>query len=378
MQDALENNDFSHIPTADVPVAIPLIAQAAYEESSSEILIESLGFSIMGRNLDRVTDILDRMEQEDIDPASSHPFHLATSFHNGARSCCYVFATIAMYVTGAKVHDTYLNEHGHTILDNLMIAIIKSHTSAKPGVIDDELKGNARLIGKEVDVCGRWDADSVCVRQLHVDGHPSIPASWKHKFCHTSIQTICHCITWMFNAMPNPLLLDTPSGLYIRRCFDPECGKKLQLRPLHSLVVTAYHLATQGMDDEDLFGILACALCLVSCGFDPTIKADISVAALLASDRNVECDHEELSPAKLAEKIQNVPATQTWNAKLRTGWDVLVGVLGRCEAAHNDASEWSEGDIKGSTEPDGTLLYTHAHDDAILSFTTQHVEWAPC
>jgi hypothetical protein len=283
-----------------------------------------------------------------------------------------VIATLAQRIKGAKVYETYLNENGHTILDNLTIAIIKSHTSAKPVVVDDNFRDVARFVGEEVDICGRWDADSACVRQLHVNGSPSIPPSWKHKFCNTSIQAICHCIGRMFSYMPHRLLLGTPSGLYIRRCFDPDCGKKLQLQPLHSLVMTAYHLATQGMAGEDLFGVLACALCFISHGFDPSLRADISVNALLSLHSVVECDHEELTAAGLARRILAVPAFEAWNVKLRTGWAVLAGVLHRCEAAHvehvgngDDTREWDDlmADFMGSTKPEFDLRTTHAEDE---------------
>jgi hypothetical protein len=395
LRDALEHNDFSPTPATDLPVAIPQIAKAADEERSSELLVEALGFSIMSRNVDQMLQISRQLRRKGIDPVSLHPIHLATSFLDGSKTCCdAIFMLTAMY-TGAKVHAMYLNEHGHTILDNLMIAIIKSHTSARPVDLDDNLRDVERFAGEEVDICGRWDADSPCVRQLYARGQTSIPPSWKHKFCNTSIQAICHCIDRMFSHMPRPLLLQTPSGLYVRRCFSPDCGKKLQLQPLHSLVMTAYHLATQGRDGEDLFGIIACALCLISHNFNPSIKADVSVAALLSIDSFVECDHVELTAAELAEEIMALPAFGIWNTKIKTGWAVLTGILRRCEAAHvawarkenlNPEShdciakphgenefmgptEHGEDDFMGSTEPHDMLQEMHFEDLHSTCFT---------
>lgn len=373
LRDALEHNDFSPTPAADLPVAIPQIAKAADEEHSNELLVESLGFSIMSRNLDQIRRVFEELHVKEFSPAPLRPSHLATSFLDESKSCCDVMTTLAIHINGAKVKESYLNEHGHTILDNLIIAIIKSHTTAKPIAVDDNFKDVTRFVGEEVDVCGGWDADSACVRQLHVRGSPSIPSRWKHKSCNTSIQAICHCILQMFILMPNRLLLETPSGLYIRRCFSTDCGKKLQLQPLHSLVMTAYHLVTQVRDDEDLFGILACALCLVFHGFDPSARAVISVAALLSLDSIVECDHEELTAAELAEALLALPAFETWNTKLRTGWAVLAGVLRRCEVAHvEQVGKWrgdthsmtcSDSDdedlFMGSTEPDHELRDVH-------------------
>ncbi|KAI4649044.1 uncharacterized protein J4E78_008562 [Alternaria triticimaculans] len=248
LRNALEHNDFSPTPAADLPVAIPQIAKAADEERSSELLVESLGFSIMSRNLDQIERLFLQLRAKHIDPALVHPFHLATSFLDGSKSCCDVFVVVSQFVPPGHVSEMYLDEHGHTILDNLMITIIKSHTSAKPVVVDDNLKDVSRFIGEEVDICGRWDADSPC------------------------------------------------------------------------------------------------------------------------------CDHEELTAAGLAEEIQSVPAFETWNTELRTGWTALAGVLRRCETAHveqvgnkyNDA-ESSDDDVHfmGSTEPDRNLLDEHRYGNDI-------------
>jgi hypothetical protein len=379
LRNALEHNDFSITSTTDLPIAIPEIAKAADKERSNELLLESLGFSIMSRNLVQVMVVLRQLKSKDIDLSSLHPFHLATSFLDGSKFCCGVVYELAEQITASEVHKMYLNEYGHTILDNLMITIIKAHTSAKPVVVDKNFKDTARFVGEEVDICGRWDADSPCVRQLYAHGLVSIPSSWKHKFCNTSIQAICHCIDRLFRHMPNRRLLDTPSGLYTRQCFSIDCGKKLQLPPLHSLVMTAYHLATQGRDGEDLFGILACALCLIFHGFDPSIRADISVAALLSLNSFVECDHVEHTAAELAEEIMVMSAFEIWNTQIKTGWIVLTSILRRCEVAHvehvskkdykqdsldNCVASWlgelhENTHFMGFTEPDDGLKDTH-------------------
>lgn len=376
LRDALEHNDFSPIPILSLPIAIPQIAQAAETERSNELLLESLGFSIMSRNIDQIETICGQLCKMNISTASLHPFHLATSFLDGSKSCCNVFVTLAAFVTGSQVHEMYINEHGHTVLDNLWITIIKSHTSASPCVVDNDLRNFTRFVGEEVDICGRWDADSACVRQLHARGSPSVPSSWKHKFCNTSVQTICHCIQIMCRLMPTRLILETPSGLYLRRCFDPECGKKLQLSSLHALVMTAYQLAIKGRDGEDLFGVLACALCLISGGFDPSEKSEVSVTALLSLPPLVECDHEELTAADLAEHIMVLTAFQDWDTIIKSGWVVLTGVLRYCEVAHNQkqgnedqsdeghAAERPDANIfMGCTDPGELLCDVHDDDE---------------
>lgn len=183
---------------------------------------------------------------------------IATSYLDGARTCCNMFGIVSTYFSGARMTEVYVNELGHTIIDNLLISILKSHSSAKPFVVDQAWKDNPRFCGEEVDICGRWDADSPCVRQQYANGNPTTPIDWKHKFCHTSIQTIRHCLIALFKRAPKRLVRETVSGLYVHRCFD--CGVKLQSHVLHSLVITAYHLPSKGCQDEDMFGMLACLL----------------------------------------------------------------------------------------------------------------------
>lgn len=327
LRDALEHNDFSSIPVTDLPVAIPHLAKAA-QRSQSELLLESLGFSIMSRNPDQVIEIIDQLEDENIDFKSLFPFHIATSYLDGYKSCCSILKTLMNRIDGPQRRDMYVNESGYTVLDNLMISILKSHSSATPAVFDNSLKDTARFTGEEVDICGRWDADSPCVRYRLANGNPTTPFAWKHKFCHTSIQTIFHCIKTI--TLYSVHYSHTASGLYIRRCFD--CGVKLQLQPLHSLVMTAYHLADHSCQDEDLFGMLSCLLSLITSGFDPCKTANVSFAALVESDpMEVECDHEELTPSQLAEKISASPAISRWSERVRTGWAVFCGVLRLCE-----------------------------------------------
>jgi hypothetical protein len=145
---------------------------------------------------------------------------------------------------------------------------------------------------------------------------------------------------------------------------------KLQLQPLHSLVMTAYHLAISGCHNEDLFGMLACLLCFISCGFDPRKTASVSINAFMKTDATeIMCDHEELTPAELAERISTYPVVGSWNAKVWLGWAVFCGVLRLCE--DTQAESESNGDdvtmeddeddnhFIGIFEPDAHLYQLH-------------------
>jgi hypothetical protein len=75
----------------------------------------------------------------------------------------------------ASVRKLYTYHLNHTDLDNLMIAILKAHSSCTPAMADEAFKKEHRFAGEEVDICGRWDADSDCIRHLQASGSPTIP-----------------------------------------------------------------------------------------------------------------------------------------------------------------------------------------------------------
>ncbi|KAL2072967.1 hypothetical protein VTL71DRAFT_10291 [Oculimacula yallundae] len=196
-------------------------------------------------------------------------------------------------------------------------------------MVDDAFKKEHRFAGEEVDICGRWDADSDCIRQLQANGSPSIPLSWKHMFCHTSAQTMIHCLSTLFGPHWAPDI-NTPSGIFLKRCQNETCGLKMQLKPLHTLVVTSVHLAQYGREGETLFGILACVLCLLSRGANPLLKADISIRALINEEYGQECSHSELDPFELAQQVPKYLIAQ-WSQERRTGWAILCHVLGHSQ-----------------------------------------------
>jgi hypothetical protein len=212
-----------------------------------------------------------------------------------------------------------------------MMAILRSHTSCAPAVVDDVWQKEKRFTGEEVDICGRWDADSDCVRSLLAHGEAAIPFAWKHKFCQTSAQTICHCINTIFFASFVPDI-NTVSGLFVKRCLH--CGLKLQPTPLHTLVLTAFALARHGAVGEDLFGILACALCILWNGADASRTVQISLGALWHTEQVDQCDHEELSALALAERLETL-FQDTWNKEIQTGWKILCFIL------HSSHKEWT-------------------------------------
>lgn len=372
LSDSLESNNFSSVKIDKLPIAVDHLAKAVHH-SPKELFEEALGFSIMSGNLELMFELFLKNENGDkSDVAMLYPFHLAVTYLNGSKTCCGILDFL-VDVLSQSLRKIYVNELGHTVLDQLMIAILKAHTSCLPSVVDVALK-EKRFEGEEVDICGRWDADSDCVRTLLANGNSHIPFEWKHMFCHTSVQTICHCIGTVFGPNWSPDI-NASSGLFVRRCLH--CGLKLQLLPLHTLVLVGLHLSFSGCKNETLFGILSCLLCLLSNGANPLLKANISVQALLGSEDVEECSHEEVDPAELAEKVPT-GLTSTWSKEIGTCWQVICNVIRRSQA------EWKDGPLKrwvvsGEREHNEEFdtFIRHTEDDMSIDEETSQEHYLP-
>jgi hypothetical protein len=331
IQRGLEANVFSQFRTQELPIGLTQITKAV-KRSPNELLEEAFGFSIMGHNEELAEKLAKEIIKAGIDVSRLRPFHLATTYLDGSKTCCNLIARLCSFPSNKiSIRKLYKNDLGHTVLDNLMITILRSHTSCSADMIDNAFSKNHRFAGEEVDICGRWDADSDCVRQLLAKGNPAIPFEWKHMFCHTSVQAITHCIghIWRYGGGAD---INSPSGLFTQRCSNPECGEKLILFPLHALVLTAVHLSTSGCKGETLFGVLALLLCLLNCGANPLLRAQISLEALLGHQSTEECTHEALDPAELANQVPESLISK-WTPELKTGWRIFCCSLRDSQAA---------------------------------------------
>lgn len=361
LQENLESNDFSNIEAGKLPISATQIARAA-KRSPEQLLEEAFGFSIMARNSALVDDMMVHIDNTaDFALHDLFPLHLASSYLDGAKTCCGIFDFIVdgMPAGEASIRKLYVNHLNHTVLDNLMIAILKAHTSCTPVMVDEAFKKEHRFAGEEVDICGRWDADSDCIRQLQASGNPTIPHAWKHMFCHTSAQVITHCIGNLFSPHWAPDI-DIPSGLFLKRCLNETCGLKLQLKPLHTLVVTAVYLAQLGRDGETLFGMLACLLCLLGKGANPLLKAHISPMALLSNDDSQECSHSELDPLELAQAVPEELISK-WPQERRTGWEIFCSVLRLSQ------SEWNPQPPPERARSNSTGSFRNIYSDLVKS-----------
>lgn len=251
---------------------------------------------------------------------------------DGSKSCCKI---IQFLVDDEENPGSKYNDRGYSLADNLMMAILKSHTDLVPSAVDESNKAD-QFPGEEVSICGRWDADSKCISELH-SRSARVPLSWKHKFCHTSTQAICHAmaeIAWMGLTHPSD-----SSGLFVKLCTS--CGLRLELSQLHTLVLVAFLLAEAGLEDEDLSGMVACLLCLVSNLQDlagpktSARRAHVSVPLLLdmdIGDSMDTCTHQELSPADFGRTLR-LHRCKPWSKKCETGWEIFQLLLDRIQKA---------------------------------------------
>ena len=325
LTDGVRDNSFSNLKASEIPIETRQLASAVHR-SPEELFKESLGFCIMGRNEEVLIELLHK--NSDLVETGLYPFHLALTYFDGSRSCCNILETLVDF-SPTSVRKLHVNELGHTLIDQLMLCILKSHTSCSPSTVDDIFKLDRRFEGEDVSMCGRWDADSDCIRNLLAQGIPTIPFGWKHMFCHTSAQAICHCISTIFGPRWRPNI-DNPSGLFTKRCVH--CGMKLQLLPLHTLLLVALQLSEAGCENENLFGILACLLCLLHNNADPLLTSEISLKALIGDEDPNNCSHQELNPLQLARQIV-LRFSKIWSEEINLGWHILCNVLDLAQTA---------------------------------------------
>ncbi|KAK1749588.1 hypothetical protein QBC47DRAFT_426678 [Echria macrotheca] len=320
MKESMLENTFSATPKSSLPISAESMSQSLRNDPKA-LMLDALRMAIMAGNPDAVSEIIasNNLEMEDL--VSIHPFHLAAAFLDGGNSCCATFSALVELV---RVEPRYnVNDFGHTILDSLMVSILRSHTTLSPEHVSKAFQPPNRYPGEEKDICGRWDADSPLVRSLFRRGHARVPTQWKHPFCHSSVQGVCHSIIAIFIPTVKPDI-NFPSGLFTHRCGD--CGLELKLGPIHILVVVAFYLAQLGMPGETLFGPLAILVCILRLGARASLSAMISVDAILGNTETDTCNH---NPIDASDLLQTVPGAVIagWSPTCQSGWKCIAEIL---------------------------------------------------
>ncbi|KAI0848813.1 hypothetical protein F5Y00DRAFT_270010 [Daldinia vernicosa] len=340
----LQENQFSSIETNELPFATDSVMNAA-EKSTDELKAETFGFAIMSRNMNVIENSILDYSTKDLDILSAtFPFHLAARFLDGAKTCCLIFEQLVNNLQGScSIGLKYIDSSGFTVLDTLFVTILRSHSKTSFDILlGGEFADQSQHAGQEVDPCGRWDADSPCIRQLYASGSPKIPHEWKHVFCHTSVQAICHSISAIFSVDWSPDI-NTSSGLFKRRCSC--CGLELKFGPLHALVLTAFYLANDGMPGENLFGMICCLVCLLTHHADPYAAVEISIPELLGRGSMDICQHVTMNPAELAQEIHS-ERMASWTHEVNRGWGIFLYILrlDREKKDYNDYDDYDDED----------------------------------
>ncbi|KAL6700454.1 hypothetical protein J3F84DRAFT_121377 [Trichoderma pleuroticola] len=327
MQQSITENTFTSLSPEDLPVSNSLIAESLRTDPSS-LQLESLRFAIMAGNRELVESILENGVE---DPGfmeslkDFYPYHLAATYLDGGNTCCYLLDTLLCYIEYKyPVATNYENIEGHTVLDSLIISIIRSHTRVSPRDVSSSFINTHVYPGEEKDACGRWDADSPAIRQLFQRGKYRVPFNWKHPFCHSSVQAVCHSMMKLFPPGSYIPHINRVSGLFIRHCVS--CGAKLSLGTLHLIVVLAYLLADSGIQGETLFGAVAMLVCLLRLGANVSLQAEVSFDEILGLTSATGCHHAKLDADSF---MQTVPAATVdrWSPECQIGWHCMRGIL---------------------------------------------------
>lgn len=374
---ALATDSFTEIPS--VSLAVPLSELASkVSRSENDFRAETISFAIMGRNLDllvrsliEVFEIVDDVQSRgtrqlvlDMGLDWTSLLHIATSYLDGGNTCCLIVAELAKFAITFSNPWTggLINPNGHTLIDNIFLTILRSHADVPLSTVDSKVGKSARYSGQEVDICGRWDATSPCFRTLLASGQTQIPVSWKHKFCRTSAQAVCHSLAILLRNFP--FLQTADSGLFSQRCTNSMCGGLFTLGPLHALVMTSFNLMMFGGPEEDLFGMLACFLSLIDAGVDPLQCMDVSVQQMLGTVTTEDCSHNSLTAAELARNVYQ----ELWRWPLSdtclTGFAALVSVMEETERARRHYVTTRE---ESSEELDEPYMCDTVESDHVLA-----------
>lgn len=340
MQESLAEGNFTSLPPDSLPISSSLISESLIKDSRS-LRLEALKFAIIAGNLELVESILEEAsgDQSVLEQfLEINPYHLAATYLDGGNTCCSILATLINRLGGqCPVPSNNEDSMGHTILDCLIISVFRSHTYLNPFTVSSAFANMRKYPGEEKDTCGRWDADSPMIRQLFQRGDCRIPKNWKHPFCHSSVQAVCHNLMAIFLPGSYNPHIHQPSGLFIRHC--GKCGTKLALGPLHLAVVLAYYLGASGIDGETLFGAVAILVCLLRLGADILYKTELSVYEVLWHPSEDVCRHRYMDASEFMEGLSYLDVG-FWSPERRIAWDCMRSILRLAKTGKISRMRW--------------------------------------
>ncbi|KAJ8120506.1 hypothetical protein O1611_g10350 [Lasiodiplodia mahajangana] len=331
LRESIIHSSFTRMPLQDLPIAHDSLINAVKDDPEA-LELDAWKLAIMAGNAELLEDLYERNGEEVPEGLDDiYPLHLAAAFLDGGHACCKVFEILISSLGPTYAFNHNIDKLGHTILDAIMTSILRSHTTIVPEFVNKTFSPPGRFPGEEMDICGRWSPESPKIRSLFHGGFTRVPSAWKHPFCHTAVQAVCHSLIAIYGPSCAPDI-NRASGLFIRRC--TECGLELKLGPLHTLVVVAFSLAQYGTPGETLFGAIAVLVCLLSLGADTNLKMNISAEDILGASEMPGCSHTALSPSELAQKVP-VHIIDSWTDDCRVGWICFTKILSRGKQPEN-------------------------------------------
>ncbi|EAQ86815.1 hypothetical protein CHGG_08068 [Chaetomium globosum CBS 148.51] len=345
MGQSITNSTFSLMAPNNLPISTESLSQSV-QQNPELLRVDAWKVAIMAGNVDLLWRLYNKTEGPPGGINEIYPFHLAASFLDGGNKCCGMISSLSSLLGSDYLFFNDRDDLDHTVLDSFMITILRSHTSVGPEHVSARFNPPHRFPGEEKDICGRWDADSPAVRALFRHGYARVPTKWKHAFCHTAAQAICHSVIAIWGSPASPPI-DALSGLFVRRCNN--CGLELKLGPLHTLVVVTFYLAHLGMPGETMFGALTAMVCLLSLGAHASLETVISVEDILGRAEPGRCCHKLMDAYDLMCAVPH-DLVAHWSTDCQTGWMCILQVL---LLARQDGDGDLQQDADSGQESDG-------------------------
>ena len=102
----------------------------------------------MGRNYELLERLLSEFSFDQKSPGF-FPCHTATTYLDGSKSCCTILGYLVAISSNPVLIIRERNHLNHTVLDTLIITILRSHTSMWPKDVDDSLRDEMRFPEKK-------------------------------------------------------------------------------------------------------------------------------------------------------------------------------------------------------------------------------------
>ena len=145
MRSSIMESAFTSVAPEDLPVSIAAVSQSL-EKDSTALETDAWKFAIIAGNVELLADMFDKNNGYVPDSLMDiYPLHLAASYLDGGKSCCKVFSILCEMLEWGYSFRNPVDNLGHTVLDNLLITVLRSHTAITP----DQVSPHPILRGRE-------------------------------------------------------------------------------------------------------------------------------------------------------------------------------------------------------------------------------------